>query len=244
MKQGEDIRHLVDHVQGWLSSREGALLYRLARQCRGAGVIVEIGSWEGKSTIWLARGAQQGQRVSVYAIDPHTGAANPDPGQAVWTFDNFRRNIRHAAVDDLVVPLVMTSAAAARDFDAPVELLFIDGAHDYEDLWTDFVLWFPRLIDGGIIAFHDTMTWSSWDGPRAFVERHIFPSRRFRAIGVVDSITFAQKVPHNSFSDRLRNRLVLLLKRFYEYAARVPVPRPLKKAGERVFKAVLHRSAG
>jgi predicted O-methyltransferase YrrM len=244
MNHSEDTRQLVDHVQGWLSHREGDLLYRLARQCRGAGSIVEIGSWEGKSTIWLARGAQQGQRVPVYAIDPHTGAANPEPGQAVWTFDNFRRNIRHAAVDDLVVPLVMTSAAAARDFDAPVELLFIDGAHEYEDIRTDFVLWFPRLIDGGIIAFHDTMSWSRWDGPRMFVERHIFPSRRFRAIGVVDSITFAQKVPHNTALDRLRNRGVLLLKHLYEYGSQLPVPRPLKKAGERLFKAVLHRSAG
>ena len=44
-------RKLTQRVEGWLTEREGRLLFNLARKCSGKGVIVEIESWKGKSTI-------------------------------------------------------------------------------------------------------------------------------------------------------------------------------------------------
>ena len=62
----------------------------------------------------------------------------------MWTFDVFQTNVRKAGVDAVVEPIVKTSQHAARDFDMPIELVFIDGAHEYEMVRLDFELWTPR----------------------------------------------------------------------------------------------------
>ena len=69
----DEVREITNKLRGWLTPAEGELLYNLAKNCTGKGVIVEIGSWVGKSTIHLAAGSQEGSQVPVFAIDPHTG---------------------------------------------------------------------------------------------------------------------------------------------------------------------------
>jgi len=76
----EEIKKFVEKVDGWLLDIEGELLYDLAKNCKGNGVIVEIGSWTGKSTIWLGKGSKAGNKVKVYAIDPHTGSSEQKNG--------------------------------------------------------------------------------------------------------------------------------------------------------------------
>src|SRR4051812_18955096 len=101
------VERLTAAVEGWLNPSEGRVLFRLASQCTGRGVIVEIGSWKGKSTIWLGKGSKMGKRAEIHAIDPHTGS--PQHREAlgeVWTFEEFKRNIKGAEIDDLVVPHV------------------------------------------------------------------------------------------------------------------------------------------
>jgi predicted O-methyltransferase YrrM len=197
-------------------------------------VIVEIGSWKGKSTIWLAHGSRRGAGVMVYAIDPHTAESdNLATQSAVPTLAEFTANVRRAGVADLVMPLVTTSAAAARDFDRPVELIFIDGAHDYASVALDFELWFPRVVDGGTIAFHDTV---AWEGPRRLVAQRVFGGRWARRARFVDSTTVAEKVARNSLSDRVRNRYVLGLKRMGDAGARLGVPAPMRRAGRLILE--------
>ncbi|GAH71940.1 unnamed protein product [marine sediment metagenome] len=184
----QEIKEMVERVDGWLSDKEGVLLYNLARSCKGRGVIVEIGSWHGKSTIWLGKGSQAGSQLKVYAIDPHIGVFEHRKiyGEA-GTFPGFMRNIKKAKVDDVVIPIVKTSEEAARNFTEPVELVFIDGVHEYKFVSLDFELWFPKLVSGGIIAFHDAI---GFPGPRRVVTENL---HRFTDIGYVDEIAFAQK---------------------------------------------------
>jgi len=73
-KNLKEIAQQTAAVEGWLARAEGKLLYRLAKRCTGRGVIVEIGSWKGKSTIWLASGSRAASRSKVHSIDPHTGS--------------------------------------------------------------------------------------------------------------------------------------------------------------------------
>jgi MMP 1-O-methyltransferase len=226
----------VEGVGGWLTGKEGRLLYTLARRCTGRGVIVEIGSWKGKSTIWLASGSRRGAGATVYAIDPHTAESdNLATQSAVPTFAEFTDNIRRAGIADLVVPLVMTSADAAGDFDRPVELLFIDGAHDYASVALDFELWFPKLLDGGTIAFHDTV---AWEGPRRLVAECVFRGRWARHARFVDSTTCAEKVSQNTIADRVRNRYALALKQLGDAGAtvHVPVPTGVRRLGRRFLE--------
>ena len=208
------ILEMTRPVEGWLFNAEGALLYDLAQQCTGRGVIVEIGSWKGKSTIWLAKGTEAGSRVKVYAIDPHTGSEeHQNQQQQVWTFDEFKRNIAMAKVSDLVCPILKTSTAAASDFSQPVELVFIDGAHDYASVKQDFELWFPKVVEGGTIAFHDT---SGWEGPKRVVTESVFKSPHFKQVRFVFSITCGRKVTQNTLGDRIRNRFLLLAKNLHD----------------------------
>lgn len=232
----KEIIDLTGNIDGFLSAKEGELLYKLAKNCKGNGVIVEIGSFKGKSTIWLAQGSKAAKNIKVYAIDPHTGAGEYSSLYgATSTFEEFRKHIENAKVNDIVVPLRKMSEEAAREFKEPVELVFIDGAHEYELVKLDFDLWSPKLVDHGIIAFHDTVL---WPGPKAVVKEYIFKSKNFKNCGSVDSITFGKKVELNSKKDRLRNRYILILKDIYELAYRLHLPKPVKTIGKKILRAV------
>lgn len=225
-----ELRKLLDELPGWLTHEEGETLYRLAKACTGRGVIVEIGSWRGKSTTCLGLGSKAGNRVPVYAVDPHEK----------HTFGDFRRNIEAAGISDLVTPVPGRSQELAADFQEPIELLFIDGAHQYELVRDDFDRWVPKVVDGGVVAMHDT-TW--FEGPKRVAEELIFKSRRFRdARYVFSSTTVATKVAENTAADRLRNRFGLLVKRSVELTRRVAdkdrIPEPLQRLGRRVLRVI------
>src|SRR5579864_679456 len=147
---------LLHGVEGWLGDDEALLLYRLARRCAGAGVIVEIGSWKGRSTICLALGSLAGKKGPVHAIDPHDFA--PDASvmndglyrtSALTTFGEFSANLKRAGVIEIVHPIVATSDEAARNWTQPIELLWIDGAHTYENDSRDIQNWSPYIVPGG-----------------------------------------------------------------------------------------------
>ena len=63
--QLDEIRKLAEQAEGFLTDKEGELLYQLAKSCTGRGVIVEIGSWKGRSTIWLGHGSKAGKQVKI-----------------------------------------------------------------------------------------------------------------------------------------------------------------------------------
>ena len=234
--QNQELRAMIETVEGWLTDEEGELLYGLAQKCSGRGVIVEIGSWRGKSTICLGKGSQNGKRVIVYAIDPHTGAPEHKAlfGK-VWTFDEFKANIRRAQVDDVVSPIVKPSAEAAQDFQHPVEFVFIDGAHEYEAVKLDFDVWFPKVIEGGIMAFHDS---TRSEGVGKVVDNLVCKSKHFKDVGLVHSITYARKVGVNSAWDRMRNRYILFLKNVYEMTTTIRLPKPLRRIGKHLLRQI------
>lgn len=201
------VQEMVHNVDGWLTTEEGKFLYRTAKNCH-KGVIVEIGSFQGKSTIWLAKGSKAGNQVKIYAIDPHTGSSeHKERYGKVWTFEEFKRNIKNAKVEDIVFPIIKTSEEAEKAWNGkPIEFLWIDGAHEYEMVKLDLDKWLPHLIDGGVIAFHDTTTWL---GPSRVVEENIYKSKIFKDIGRINSITFARKTGRTTLKDSLRNRWLL-----------------------------------
>jgi predicted O-methyltransferase YrrM len=225
-----ELRRRLDELPGWLSYEEGETLYGLAKACTGRGVIVEIGSWRGKSTTCLGLGSKAGNRVPIYAIDPHSE----------HTFGEFTKNVEAAGISDLVTPMPGRSQELAEGFDQPIELLFIDGAHQYDLVLEDFERWVPKVVEDGVVAMHDT-TW--FEGPKRVANDLIFKSRRFKdARYVFSSTTVATKVAENTALDRLRNRFGLLVKSAVELTRRVAdkdrVPDPLQRAGRRVLRGL------
>jgi predicted O-methyltransferase YrrM len=222
------LRELIADIPGWLTDEEGEALYELAKHCTGRGVIVEIGSWKGKSTTCLGLGSRAGKGVRIFAVDPH----------ADYRFSEFKENMERAGIIDLVTPVPSTSQAKANDFHEPIELLFIDGSHEYEDVKADFDQWVPKVVEGGTIAVHDT---TLWEGPKRVVEDNIYRSTHFKDVRFVfGSTTVATKVRRNTAADRLRARYSLGLKRGFElaYRARRVVPEPVTHAARRVLRAI------
>jgi MMP 1-O-methyltransferase len=226
------VKPLIADIPGWLTDEEGEALFELARTCRGTGVIVEIGSWKGKSTVCLGLGSQEGKSVPVYAVDPH----------ADYRFGDFKRNVERAGITELVRPIASLSQEAADEFDEPIELLFVDGSHEYDLVLEDFENWVPKVVDGGWVAFHDT-TWT--DGPRKVVGHAIYRSKRFKDVRfVVGSTTVARKVGGNSLADRVRSRYVLGVKTAFWLGSsalkkqRRLLPKSVERFGRRVLKAI------
>jgi predicted O-methyltransferase YrrM len=232
MSDFDEVKELIKDVPGWLSDEEGEALYELARACTGQGVIVEIGSWKGKSTICLGLGSRAGNGVRIFAVDPH----------ADYRHGEFRDNIERVGIADLVEPVKGFSQQVADGFEEPVELLFVDGSHEEDDVREDFEKWVPKVVEGGIVAFHDT-TWHA--GVRRVVAEKIYGSRQFKDVRfVIGSTTVARKVAKNSARDRLHARRVQATKAVFGSVTRVLkkrrgwLPSPLERAGRRMFRAV------
>jgi predicted O-methyltransferase YrrM len=214
LKQVKDI-HSV-------SVKEGQLLFKLAQRCMGRGVIVEIGSWKGYSTICLAKGSESGNRVLVFAVDPHTGAAvHRERYGVVNTYSIFMENVAKAGISDIVAPMVMTSQKAEEQWGVPIELLWIDGDHTLAD--KDLEMWLPHVMDGGTVALHDTTT---WEVPRKVAINSIYKSGLFSFIGRVGSITYARKLSSLRKNDKKWNELALY--RRYVYQAYLPYYKNIK----------------
>jgi hypothetical protein len=153
-------------VHGWLLDDEATLLIETAVKSlffpADHPVIVEIGSYCGRSTVALGLTAREiFPRARVYAIDPHKGSLTAPGGipcNGTPSFEEFSRNITEAGLDDIVVPVVDYSYNIL--WNLPVRLLFIDGLHDYENVSRDFHH-FEKWVDsggissGGYVAFHD-----------------------------------------------------------------------------------------
>jgi len=140
----------------------------------------------------------------------------------VWTYKDFIKNIKRTEVDDIIFPVVKTSAEAAEIFHNPIEFLFIDGAHEYEMVKLDFKSWFPKLLNGGIIAFHD----SGSQGVRKVIEEFIYKTRYFKNIGFVGSILYAEKTHKNSIRDRIRIAILLYFDKCAFVYRAIPFPKP------------------
>lgn len=183
----EGLTAALEGVEGWLGDAEAWGLHRSAAALPGMApaTVVEVGSWKGRSTIALAMGigARPGKGV-VIAVDPHQGSAAHNAYGEGDTFAQFEYNVQRAGVADLVEAVRDTSASAReRVPDRSVDLLFVDGSHELEDVLTDIDVWTPALRPGATVAFHDSISFPGVAGAlraRALVRGSAF--RRPRRI--------------------------------------------------------------
>ena len=157
----------IESVRGFLDPDEGRALYHQALAAAALGPVLEVGSYCGKSTVYLGEACRAGN-VSLYAIDHHRGSEEHQPGEEYHdaalfdeqvgmmdSFREFRQTIKRARLEDIVVPLVASSAAAARNWHTPLAMVFIDGGHSLEAAMTDYRCWAPHIVPGGTLAIHD-----------------------------------------------------------------------------------------
>ena len=201
-----------EQLEGQVLAREGLLLRRLARSVSLPNVIVELGSYTGKSTCCLAVGSAEGQRARVYAIDLWT-TGTYDENRRFYQYDpassepqqnsKFSRqpaldlfNERRALYDPagLIHPITGLTTKIAEVFDQPVGLLFIDADHTYEAVKADFEAWAPKVVPGGVIALHDYAGKPEDHGVKRFVEELLAAAAAwYRLAHIVDSMCILEK---------------------------------------------------
>jgi predicted O-methyltransferase YrrM len=228
----DELARETAHIEGWLTEDEGRTLFEAARQTRNHGAIVEIGSWKGKSTIWLAAGARLAGARPIFAIDPHHGSIeNPSAD----TLRDFRTNLARVGLNDMVVPILKRSEQAIAEIEGPIELLFIDGDHRPESVARDAHLWLPRLADGGTVIFHDVAS-GAWEGPRQVFRRTVCLSRRFGDIRLVGTMGCGRRFEQLAWTNRLRGSYIDLLLRLYDLKNRIRVPAALRCLAKAVLR--------
>lgn len=129
--------------------------------------VIEIGSWLGSSTRFLATSVTKGGKV--YAVD--TWAGSPQEQQHLqdprlpYLYQLFLSNIKHAQLTRIVDPIRMTSFEASKALNIRADLIYLDGAHDTASVYQDIHAWYPHLNEGGIICGDDWL----WPTVRAAV---------------------------------------------------------------------------
>ena len=197
-------------TKGFMPENEGDALadwaIRAAHLVADAPML-EVGSYCGRSTVWLGDAARSVNRV-LFAVDHHRGS---EENQAGWewhdsevvdaatgkmdTLPFFRRAIYDAGLEDHVIAVVGKSPNVARAWTTPLSFLFIDGGHGVEPARDDYQLWTPHVADNGILAIHDVFP-DPKDGGRPPYEEIYLPaiqSGLFTEVGVEGSLRLLQR---------------------------------------------------
>jgi predicted O-methyltransferase YrrM len=155
-------------AKGFLSEQEGDRLFILAQRCSRIAPCVEIGSYCGKSTLFLAEGCRYG-RYNLFSVDHHRGSVEQQQGEPYYDpelFDEhtqrhnslpeFLKNVERAGLSNCVIPMIGESERVAKNLAGiPVSMLFIDGGHSLADVEADFVHWIKLVLPGGYLCLHD-----------------------------------------------------------------------------------------
>jgi len=191
----------VAGVEGWLSEAQARRLFERSAALAPGSVVVEIGSFRGRSAIVLASAVPAG--CEVVAVDPHLGsdrgpqeiAENRDLGQE--DVAAFRANLERAGVLDRVRHVRRRSQDALAQAPPSIDLLFVDGAHRYGPAGDDLLRWGARVVPGGRMLVHDAF---SSLGVTGALLRHVTPSRDWRYAGRDGSLAEYVRAPRTAGS--------------------------------------------
>ncbi len=198
---------LLTSVKGFLDADEGQCLYETALAAARMGPCLEIGSYCGKSAMYLGAACKKNDSI-LYSIDHHRGSEEQQPGEEYFdpdlfdprsgqidTFREFRKTIAVADIEDTVVPIVCASETAAHRWATPLSLVFIDGGHAPETVLADFNAWAGHIMAGGYLMIHDIFP-DPADGGQAPYEifERALSSGLFQEIKIVKTLGVLKKL--------------------------------------------------
>ena len=201
-------QNLIAGIKGFLDEDEGRCLYETALEAGRLGPCLEIGSYCGKSTIYLGAACKKSSNI-LFSVDHHRGSEEQQPGEEYFdpdlfdplsgqidTFTEFRKNIERADLQDTIVPLVCRSEIAARCWATPLSLVFIDGGHAFETVLTDYNCWSAHIVAGGFLLVHDIFADPSQGGQAPYkIYNLALTSGLFREVSMVKSLVVLQRQP-------------------------------------------------
>lgn len=194
----DEALRVVADVRGWMTDDQARRLWDRAGVVARGGRIVELGSYQGRSAIVLARAAAPD--VEVVAIDPHAGNdRGPQEIHGSVTEGErdhaaFLANLDQAGVRGRVRHVRRPSQDAGDDVDGGIDLLYIDGAHRYRPARDDIRLWGARVVPGGTILIHDSFCSIGVTGA---IMTQLLTRRDVRFVGRVGSLAeYRREAPH------------------------------------------------
>ncbi|MER7504077.1 class I SAM-dependent methyltransferase [Nonomuraea pusilla] len=202
-----DLLHAAENAKGFMPREEGLALYEAALRYGPLGPICEIGTYCGKSAIYLGAAARQAGSV-VVTVDHHRGSEEIQPG---WEHHDptlvdprsgrmdslpvFRATIAAAGLEDDVVAVVGRSEQVARLWNTPLGMLFIDGGHSEEPVTRDYEGWAPHVAPGGALVFHDIYPDPADGGQAPYrVYLRALESGAFAEAGALGSVRVLERV--------------------------------------------------
>ena len=145
--------------------KERAGLFYIASKLNNPKTIVEIGSWVGVSTCYIAAGLVSNSKAHIFGVDTFKGTTINEVASVAWnksvsnmggtTLNRFIENVKLTGFEKKISPIVSESHIAAKKWKNEIDFLFIDGDHFYESVKKDFDAWFSYLSSDGVLAFHD-----------------------------------------------------------------------------------------
>ena len=158
---------LISATKGFLDEDEGRWLYEIALEASRRGPCLEIGSYCGKSTVYIGAACKTRNGI-LFSVDHHRGSEEQQPGQQYFdpalfdpqsgridTFREFRKTLEKTGLEETVVPMVCRSDVAARRWATPLSMVFIDGGHSKEATLSDYECWARHIVPGGYLLIHD-----------------------------------------------------------------------------------------
>jgi predicted O-methyltransferase YrrM len=191
----------IAEIKGFLDEREADHLYQMALSASKKGPCLEIGSYCGKSAVYIGSACKINGSV-LFSIDHHCGSEEQQPGEAYFdpdlldretgkidTLRLFRRTITDFNLEDTVIPVIGRSEIVGRNWQTPLSLVFIDGSHAYDSVLADYQVWSKHLIDGGFLVFHDIFSDPAKGGQAPYnVYQIALASRLFDEMPMVESM--------------------------------------------------------
>ena len=202
----DKFRLAAEAAKGFMPPEEGLALYAAAADYARAGPIAEIGTYCGKSTIYLAAAASEAGQL-VVTVDHHRGSEEIQPGweyhdpelvdPATGRMDSlpfFRAALAAAGLEQHVVAVIGTSADVSRLWRTPLGMLFIDGGHSEANVVTDYEGFAPWVAAGGALAFHDVFPDPADGGQAPYrVYRRALASGAFTEVSVTGSLRVLER---------------------------------------------------
>ena len=202
-----ELRSVAEAARGFMPPAEGDALFETAAAYASAGPIAEIGTYCGKSTIYLAAAACQAGQL-VVTVDHHHGSEENQPGWEYHdtrlvdpatgrldTLPHFRATVAAAGLEPHIVAIVGASADVARLWRAPLGMLFIDGGHSDAAATADYENWAPWVAPGGALAIHDVFPDPADGGQAPYtIYRRAMASGAFTEVRVTGSLRVLERV--------------------------------------------------
>ena len=191
-------------IKGFMPEHEGKALYKWAKKFSEYGPLLEIGTYCGKSSMFLSEGAQANNQY-VYTIDHHMGSEEHQVNEEYFdieifdelskrinSFPLFLENINNFGIKN-IVPIVNESSLVAESWNSPLAMVFIDGGHSLETAMNDFMSWHEKIISGGALVIHDIFE-NPEDGGQAPYEVYMHALKNgFNDFDRIDTIVCLKK---------------------------------------------------